>query len=182
MTVQQVKRRPLSRYLKDFKHSQTHCAHCHKMLDRITLVRSGEIVNKIAISRLDTLMDEADWLQERREWVALCRFCGDLHCKTQSDFFDILGFKQYLFEQTDMSPGTVREYVVRLRRLGNHLSALKIDRELLEGEADENLAPWLPQTSTNNYRIALRKYSQFKNRRLAVGQQTFAYQATSELY
>ncbi|MVY76572.1 flagellar regulatory protein FliZ, partial [Escherichia coli] len=56
MTVQQSKRRPLSRYLKDFKHSQTHCAHCKKLLDRITLVRRGEIVNKIAISRLDTLM------------------------------------------------------------------------------------------------------------------------------
>jgi FliZ protein len=182
MTVQQVKRRPLSRYLKDFKHSQTHCAHCQKMLDRITLVRRGEIVNKIAISRLDMLMDEADWQQERREWVALCRFCGDLHCKEQSDFFDILGFKQYLFEQTDMSPGTVREYVVRLRRLGNHLSALKIDRGLLEGEADENLAPWLPQTSTNNYRIALRKYSQFKSLRPVGEQQKFAVQATSELY
>ncbi len=53
MTVQQPKRRPLSRYLKDFKHSQTHCAHCHKLLDRITLVRRGKIVNKIAISQLD---------------------------------------------------------------------------------------------------------------------------------
>ena len=54
MTVQQSKRRPLSRYLKDFKHSQTHCAHCFKLLDRITLVRRGQIVNKIAIARLDT--------------------------------------------------------------------------------------------------------------------------------
>jgi FliZ protein len=70
MTVQQSKRRPLSRYLKDFKHSQTHCAHCHKLLDRITLVRRGEIVNKIAISRLDTLMDEAAWQEEQKEWVA----------------------------------------------------------------------------------------------------------------
>ncbi|EMK9515871.1 flagella biosynthesis regulatory protein FliZ, partial [Shigella sonnei] len=26
MMVQHLKRRPLSRYLKDFKHSQTHCA------------------------------------------------------------------------------------------------------------------------------------------------------------
>lgn len=182
MTVQHVKRRPLSRYLKDFKHSQTHCAHCHKLLDRITLVRQGEIVNKIAISRLDTLMDEADWLLERREWVALCRFCGDLHCKEQSDFFDILGFKQYLFEQTDMSPGTVREYVVRLRRLGNHLTALKIDRELLDGEPDETLAPWLPSTSTNNYRIALRKYSQYKNGRPVVESPRFAYQVTSDIY
>lgn len=68
MTVQQSKRRPLSRYLKDFKHSQTHCAHCNKLLDRITLVRRGEIVNKIAISRLDTLMDEAAWLEEQRGW------------------------------------------------------------------------------------------------------------------
>lgn len=182
MTVQHVKRRPLSRYLKDFKHSQTHCAHCHKLLDRITLVRHGEIVNKIAISRLDTLMDEAEWLQERREWVALCRFCGDLHCKEQSDFFDIVGFKQYLFEQTDMSPGTVREYVVRLRRLGNHLTALKISRDLLNGEPDETLAPWLPATSTNNYRIALRKYSQFKNLQPVIDVQKFAYQATSDIY
>lgn len=70
MTVQQSKRRPLSRYLKDFKHSQTHCAHCNKLLDRITLVRRGEIVNKIAISRLDTLMDESAWQEEQQEWVA----------------------------------------------------------------------------------------------------------------
>ena len=33
MMVQHLKRRPLSRYLKDFKHSQTHCAHCRKLLD-----------------------------------------------------------------------------------------------------------------------------------------------------
>ena len=43
--VQHQKRRPLSRYLKDFKHSQTHCAYCRKLLDRITLVRDGKIVN-----------------------------------------------------------------------------------------------------------------------------------------
>lgn len=103
MTVQQPKRRPLSRYLKDFKHSQTHCAHCHKLLDRITLVRRGKIVNKIAISQLDMLLDDAAWQREQKEWVALCRFCGDLHCKKQSDFFDIIGFKQYLFEQTEIA-------------------------------------------------------------------------------
>ena len=88
--VQHLKRRPLSRYLKDFKHSQTHCAHCRKLLDRITLVRDGKIVNKIEISRLDTLLDENGWQVEQQSWAALCRFCGDLHCKTQSDFFDII--------------------------------------------------------------------------------------------
>ena len=61
MMVQHLKRRPLSRYLKDFKHSQTHCAHCRKLLDRITLVRDGKIVNKIEISRLDALLDENGW-------------------------------------------------------------------------------------------------------------------------
>ena len=94
MMVQHLKRRPLSRYLKDFKHSQTHCAHCRKLLDRITLVRDGKIVNKIEISRLDMLLDENGWQVEQKSWAALCRFCGDLHCKTQSDFFDIIGFKQ----------------------------------------------------------------------------------------
>ena len=64
MMVQHLKRRPLSRYLKDFKHSQTHCAHCRKLLDRITLVRDGKIVNKIEISRLDMLLDENGWQVE----------------------------------------------------------------------------------------------------------------------
>lgn len=183
MTVLQVKRRPLSRYLKDFKHSQTHCAHCHKLLDRITLVRRGEIVNKIAISRLDILLDEAAWQQEQKEWVALCRFCGDLHCKEQSDFFDIIGFKQFLFDQTEMSHGTVREYVVRLRRLGNHLTDLNISRDLLdEGFPDENLEPWLPATSTNNYRIALRKYAQFKAQSHFNVVQKIAVGARSDIY
>ena len=66
MMVQHLKRRPLSRYLKDFKHSQTHCAHCRKLLDRITLVRDGKIVNKIEISRLDTLLDENGWQTEQK--------------------------------------------------------------------------------------------------------------------
>lgn len=144
-------------------HSQAHCAHCRKLLDRITLVRDGKIVNKIEISRLDTLLDENGWQVEQQSWAALCRFCGDLHCKTQSDFFDIIGFKQFLFEQTEMSPGTVREYVVRLRRLGNNLHEQNISLDQLQdGFLDEILAPWLPTTSTNNYRIALRKYQHYQ--------------------
>lgn len=163
MTVQQEKKRPLSRYLKDFKHSQTQCAHCQKSLERITLVRNGQIITKIAISRLDNLMDDAAWQQEQPAWAALCRFCGELHCKEQNELFDIIGFKQYLLEHTEMSQGTVREYVVRLRRLGNYLSTQKISPDLLQkGALDEKLAAFLPTTSVNNYRIALRKYQQFK--------------------
>lgn len=141
MMVQHLKRRPLSRYLKDFKHSQTHCAHCRKLLDRITLVRDGKIVNKIEISRTDTLLDENGWQVEQQSWAALCRFCGDLHCKTQSDFFDIIGFKQFLFEQTEMSHGTVREYVVRLRRLGNHLHEQNISFDQLQDGFLDEISP-----------------------------------------
>ena len=62
-----------------------------------------------------------------------------------------------------MSPGTVREYVVRLRRLGNHLHEQNISLDhLQDGFLDEILAPWLPTTSTNNYRIALRKYQHYQ--------------------
>ncbi|MFG3825830.1 site-specific integrase, partial [Escherichia coli] len=78
-----------------------------------------------------------------------CRFCGDLHCKAHNDFFDIVGFKQFLIEQAEMSHSSIREYVVRLRRLGNHLHQQHVSRALLaEGYLDEILAPWLPETST----------------------------------
>ncbi|MBA8228198.1 flagella biosynthesis regulatory protein FliZ [Escherichia fergusonii] len=179
MTVQQSKRRPLSRYLKDFKHSQTHCTHCRKLLDRITLVRSGQIVNKLEIARLDTPMDEPEWQEEQQQWSALCRFCGDLHCKAHNDFFDIVGFKQFLIEQAEMSHSSIREYVVRLRRLGNHLHQQHVSHALLaEGYLDEILAPWLPQTSTTNYLIALRKYEQYRSQNPSLQVQRL----TSDIY
>lgn len=166
MMQKQAKRRPLSRYLKDFKHIATHCAHCSKELDRITLTRDGAIVNKVSIAQLDTLITDADWQEEQAHWDALCRFCGDLYCKEQNNFFDIIGFKQYLFEQTEMSHGTIREYVVRVRRLGNYFSEHSVP---LPGESNafslEELNDGLPETSTNNYRIALRKYDQFISNR-----------------
>lgn len=166
MTLKQAKRRPLSRYLKDFKHVATHCAHCSKVLDRITLTRDGAIVNKISIAQLDTLITDADWQEEQSHWDALCRFCGDLYCKEQNNFFDIIGFKQYLFEQTEMSHGTIREYVVRVRRLGNYFSEHCIPLPgASTGFCLEELNDGLPQTSTNNYRIALRKYDQFISNR-----------------
>lgn len=162
MTLQQVKRQPLSRYLKDFKHVSTHCARCSKVLDRVTLTREGVIVNKASIAGLDTLIDDTGWQVEQPLWTALCRFCSELHSKEQNNYFDIIGFKQYLFEQTDMSHGTIREYVVRLRRLGHYLS----QQDTPPPDASDRcclatLSDWLPQISTNNYRVALRKYEQF---------------------
>ncbi|KEA51537.1 MULTISPECIES: flagella biosynthesis regulatory protein FliZ [Mangrovibacter] len=183
MTVHQPKRRPLSRYLKDFKHSQTHCAHCGKLLDRITLVRRDEIVNKTAIAQLDTLIDEATWQIIKQDWIALCRFCSDLHCNEHNDWFDIIGFKQYLFEQTDMSHGTIREYVVRLRRLATHLAEQGVAKELAcDLTPDEALEQWLPATSPNNYRIALRKYAQYLRQKNQLPDNPAENKSTSAIY
>jgi len=82
-----------------------------------------------------------------------------------------------------MSHGTVREYVVRLRRLGQHLTVNNISRDLLKtGYLDENLEPWLPATSTNNYRIALRKYAQYKVQMPGVIKQKAHAGTTSDIY
>lgn len=119
-------------------------------------------MNKIAISRLDMLLDEAAWQQEQKNGWHSADSAGTCIAK-QSDFFDIIGFKQFLFDHTEMSHGTVREYVVRLRRLGNHLSELNISVTFLtKGILMRIWSHRLPTTSTNNYRIALRKYAQFK--------------------
>ncbi|KEN05298.1 putative protein FliZ [Escherichia coli 7-233-03_S3_C3] len=90
MMVQHLKRRPLSRYLKDFKHSQTHCAHCRKLLDRITLVRDGKIVNKIEISRLDALLDENGWQTEQKSWADHCADFAVIYIAKRRVIFSIL--------------------------------------------------------------------------------------------
>lgn len=111
-----LKKRPLSRYLKDYKHSQTHCSQCGKLLDRMALVFRGKIINKEAIARMDQPIDDAVWQNVQHELTALCRFCSEISCNSHPSYFDIMAFKQYLFEQTEMSHSTIREYVVRLRR------------------------------------------------------------------
>ena len=118
-----LKKRPLSRYLKDYKHSQTHCSQCGKLLDRMALVFRGKIINKEAIARMDQPIDDAVWQNVQHELTALCRFCSEISCNSHPSYFDIMAFKQYLFEQTEMSHSTIREYVVRLRRLDEMLVA-----------------------------------------------------------
>lgn len=107
-----LKKRPLSRYLKDYKHSQTHCSQCGKLLDRMALVFRGKIINKEAIARMDQPIDDAVWQNVQHELTALCRFCSEISCNSHPSYFDIMAFKQYLFEQTEMSHSTIREYVV----------------------------------------------------------------------
>lgn len=163
MMESKKKIRPLSRYLKDYKHSQSNCSHCGKVLDRMALVFRGQIINKEAIARMDQLIDDQVWLKLQGELTALCRFCSDIYCNSHTNYFDIMAFKQYLFEQTEMSHSSIREYVVRLRRLDDMLSAKNFPAEKLQGNKQWHkcLEQDLPDSGNNNYRIALRKYEQF---------------------
>lgn len=163
MMVQHLKRRPLSRYLKDFKHSQTHCAHCRKLLDRITLVRD-------AVPGLISVCSKRNCLKPIISKKSLCV----LQCKSPQnrhnaahDFCSVCQpFSSSSVSRREISilfTILLREYVVRLRRLGNHLHEQNISLDQLQdGFLDEILAPWLPTTSTNNYRIALRKYQHYQ--------------------
>lgn len=156
------KTRPLSRYLKDYKHTQTNCSQCGKDLDRMALVFRGQVINKDAIAKMDEPIDEALWEDLHKELTALCRFCSEISFNSSSIYFDIVAFKQYLFKQTEMNHSTVREYVVRLRRLDEILSSSNYPRERTEGESiHQRIMEDVPLAASDNYRIALRKYDQY---------------------
>ena len=162
MTASQQKRRPLSRYLKDFKHSQCDCSHCGKSLDRMSLVFRGKILDRETLAGMDQLIDDRVWQELEKELTALCRFCSDVYCHCTADYFDILEFKQYLFEQTEMSHSSIREYIVRLRRLDDMLRASDFpDEKFCGSEQQWDLIENMTDANQNNYRIALRKYDQY---------------------
>lgn len=156
------KTRPLSRYLKDYKHTQTNCSQCGKELDRMALVFRGQIINKDAISKMDQPVDDELWGELSKELMALCRFCSEISFSSTYNYFEIVDFKQYLFEQTEMNHSTVREYVVRLRRLDEILTANNYPQDKIDGKnIHQRIIEDVPIAVTDNYRIALRKYDQF---------------------
>ncbi|ACR69571.1 flagella biosynthesis regulatory protein FliZ [Edwardsiella ictaluri] len=152
--------RPLSRYLKDFKHAQYQCSHCGRPLDRISLVLDGVLLNRDRQTQMERLIDDVGWAALQQGLLALCRFCSDVYCHAHCSRFDIMGFKQYLCEQTDMRHSSIREYVVRLRRLDGLLTCHAPPSMALDDLSERWLAG-LPRCSQNNYRIALRKYQQY---------------------
>lgn len=162
MSARMMKKKPLSRYLKDYKHSQTHCAHCGKALERISLVFRGQILSRDNLADMKQYIDDTVWQRVEPELMALCRFCSDVYCHCQPTHFDIQEFKQYLLEQTEMSHSTIREYVVRLRRLDDMLGKSEFPAEKFCGsERQWHIVNNIQGASCNNYLIALRKYDQY---------------------
>ena len=57
------------------------------------------------------LIDDETWGNlARKVFCAVAVFCSEIYCNSETDYFDIMSFKQYLFEQTEMSHSTVHEY------------------------------------------------------------------------
>ncbi|MEH0835421.1 flagella biosynthesis regulatory protein FliZ [Pectobacterium cacticida] len=160
------KKQLLSRYLKDFKQRQTHCSQCDKKLDRVSLVFRDQLINKKSIGSIDRLIDDAMWADLQQELIPLCRFCSEILCNTHACYFDIKAFTQYLIEQTDVRQSTMREYVIRLRRLDELLVANNYPAETFSKNqygVQQRVCDYLPGIEQSIYRSALRKYDQYLN-------------------
>lgn len=156
------KKQLLSRYLKDFKHKQTHCSHCNKELDRVSLVLRNQLINKKSIGGIDRLIDNEVWADLQQELIPLCRFCSEILCNTQANYFNIRAFTQYLIEQTEVRHSTMREYVIRLRRLDELLAVKNYPIDTFaKGNVQQCICDFFPDLEQNIYRSALRKYDQY---------------------
>lgn len=156
------KKQLLSRYLKDFKHKQTHCSNCNKPLDRVSLVFRNQLINKKNLGDFDRLIDEDVWLSLQDELIPVCRFCSEVFCNIHTSYFDIKAFTQYLIDQTDVRHSTMREYVIRLRRLDELLVERNYPAEAFSTDGvHERLCEYLPNSTHTLYRSALRKYDQY---------------------
>ncbi|ATA24364.1 flagellar regulatory protein FliZ [Brenneria goodwinii] len=156
------KKQRLSRYLKDFKHKQTHCSHCNRELDRVSLAFRHQVVNKKTIGDIDDLIDDEAWSKIQQDFVPLCRFCCEIICNTYANYFDIQAFSQYLIEQTEIRHSTMREYVIRLRRLDELLAAKNHPKEAFARDnIQRHIYDYLPDINPDIYRSALRKYDQY---------------------
>lgn len=158
-----LKQRPLSRYLKDYKHSQTRCCHCDKRLGRMVLVFRGKIMNKEnTFADIEQRLHPNVWLNLQNELIALCRFCSQIYCSRHFGYFDIMAFKQYLLLQTEMSRSTVQEYVMRLQRLDKILfTGDELITEFDGATIQQQIISQLPGAGHINYLMALRKYAQY---------------------
>ncbi|MBG6248487.1 MULTISPECIES: site-specific integrase [Symbiopectobacterium] len=69
---------------------------------------------------------------------------------------------KYLIDQTDVRHSTMREYVIRLRRLDDILLAKNHPAETFSpAGVQQRLIEYLPEKERMLYRSALRKYDQY---------------------
>ncbi|CAB5573351.1 MULTISPECIES: hypothetical protein [Providencia] len=163
MARKKSKIRTLRQYLIEFKDQPHRCSCCQVKLNRVSLMLDGVAINKEDISHLSQQLNVEEWhtLQTTRLKV-LCRFCRELHTPPLSVFFDLVGFQHYLLVDLSMKPSSVREYVLRLRRIDTLLVTLNIDMPRLNVTQIKGiLAEHYSKQSLNNAGPALNQYADY---------------------
>ncbi len=150
----------LSRYIRDYKYALHHCSSCGNELSRVRLLLSGKLISHKDIMHMDRPVSAQEWQIFMTRLEPVCRFCSTVSNGRQPALFDIQAFKQALLADGCLCLATVREYVMRLRRLDQALS----EQGYTPGTLPDYQSPelWddlLPEKSRINYRIALAKYA-----------------------
>ena len=150
----------LSRYIRDYKYAQHHCNSCGSELSRVRLLLSGKLISHKDIMHMDHPVSVAEWQAFMARLEPVCRFCSTVSNGRQPTLFDIQAFKQALLADGCLCLATVREYVMRLRRLDQALTEQGYTPDKLpDYQSPELWDELLPEKSRINYRIALAKYA-----------------------
>lgn len=150
----------LSRYIRDYKYALHHCSSCGNELSRVRLLLSGKLITHKDIMYMDRPVTAQEWQVFLTRLEPVCRFCSTVSNGRQPTLFDIQAFKQALLADGCLCLATIREYVMRLRRLDQALTEQGYTREKLpDYHSFELWDQLLPEKSRINYRIALAKYA-----------------------
>lgn len=138
---------------------QQQCAHCGTRLNRVRLLYRHQPISHKQILTMDRQITAQEWAAFRSQLTPVCRFCSVITDSARGYFFDIEGFKQYLLEDKAICLATLREYVLRLRRLDKRLAETGYSPDGQEDLSRQHLAEVLfPGNKSVNYQIALAKY------------------------
>ena len=160
----------LSRYIRDYKYAQHKCSSCGNELSRVRLLFSGKLITHKDIMSMDHPVSPDEWQTFMAQLEPVCRFCSTICTGHKATLFDIEGFKAHLVSDNTLCLATVREYVMRMRRLDQILSGKELTVARLPDFASQS--QWerlLPDKSRINYRIALAKYAGYYAEKLTPG-------------
>lgn len=154
-----LKNQCLSRYIRDYKYMQQQCARCGTELNRVRLLYANKPVTHKQILSMDRQISAPEWALFRGQLTPVCRFCSVVTDHARGRYFDIEGFKQYLLEDKAICLATLREYILRLRRLDKRLAETGYSPTEKEVLSQQYLTEVLfPGGKCVNYQIALAKY------------------------
>lgn len=158
------KLRSIKTYINEFKIDNIQCEHCHKKIERTSLVYKKQALTKNIISELKEKINEDAWLLMKSELIMLCRFCRDIYCMPETYFFDLKGFKQYLIETNKMTEMTIHEYVIRLKRLDTIFSKAQFKVKInLREDFKRQFESKMTKKMFVNYSVAISVYLRYKN-------------------